>query len=633
MRLELLLIGSTLFLIAQILRAVRWQLLLPNDFQTSKRNLLLYTSLGGFINLLVPFKLGDLMRAYIFSKQESANFGFSFASIATERFTDALVVLFVLFGMHLFYDIHFDINFYEILYAISAIILIVALISRNRYFRKFIFSFSSIWNKEIQFLVLDFFRSLVIQFTSKRFMSLRYILISQFMWLFYASSYYIFYLYIKSKSFLDVWNIFHGSYVNSIFQNFQLDQSFYSIVGGVILFFLMPLAVVIVYNVLISTISKKTPVSSLIFRLISQSGVYGSFGVPTAFATRHAYENFLLSYFTSNQGLMSQVGNIGFNDSKIIRTYAGSSGAVTALISRGDEFRIRKVISNHLSHKLKDQYNWLLKTKTKLPLVKVYEFIETPDFSYYEMPYETGSVDFYEWLHTGQIDHVRNILLDLANILSEHHRNNLKKKNSALLDSYIIEKIHQNINKISEIVSSLVDVYEFKINGEVYSLREWDFLLNSELIKKVITDTLQTDIHGDLTLENIIISPAHKIFIIDPNPSTIYKTGLMDWGKLLQSLHMGYEFLSRNSKCSYDKKNINYFLSKSTRYEDFYQIVTQEIIDRFGMLGYREARFHEIIHYLRLVPYKFDQSTESGLLFFAVTCQVIREYQNTFKNA
>ena len=58
---------------------------------------------------------------------------------------------------------------------------------------------------------------------------------------------------------------------------------------------------------------------------------------------------------------------------------------------------------------------------------------------------------------------------------------------------------------------------------------------------------MYSDIHGDLTIENLICrreSEKEKdYYIIDPNTGNVHDSPNLDYSKLLQSLHGGYEFL------------------------------------------------------------------------------------------
>jgi aminoglycoside phosphotransferase (APT) family kinase protein len=143
--------------------------------------------------------------------------------------------------------------------------------------------------------------------------------------------------------------------------------------------------------------------------------------------------------------------------------------------------------------------------------------------------------------------------------------------------------------------------------------------------------TSQTDIHGDLTIDNLIIKNDRQWMMIDPNPTSVFKVGLMDWGKLLQSLHKAYETLARGANIECGPNYINLAFQRSDRYEQLYGVVMEELRLLYGKQGIKEALLHEIIHYLRLIPYKLKVEDQSGLLFFAVTCILIREFKEQYE--
>mgnify|MGYP005996807611 CR=1 FL=1 len=128
----------------------------------------------------------------------------------------------------------------------------------------------------------------------------------------------------------------------------------------------------------------------------------------------------------------------------------------------------------------------------------------------------------------------------------------------------------------------------------------------------------------------MIIYGSKNWILIDANPSTSYKSALMDWAKLLQSLHSGYEYLDRHGKVVFNQKSIGYVAYRSDKYQELYMYLISELERKYGEDGVKEAFLHEIIHYLRLLPYKFKFNDEKGLLFFAVTCKIIREFKSSY---
>jgi len=93
------------------------------------------------------------------------------------------------------------------------------------------------------------------------------------------------------------------------------------------------------------------------------------------------------------------------------------------------------------------------------------------------------------------------------------------------------------------------------VNGvELPTLKNYFKILNVEYLKSIFKYDEYSDIHGDLTIENIIgildnyintsINKKYReYYFIDPNTGNIHDSPFLDYAKLLQSLHGNYEFL------------------------------------------------------------------------------------------
>jgi len=93
--------------------------------------------------------------------------------------------------------------------------------------------------------------------------------------------------------------------------------------------------------------------------------------------------------------------------------------------------------------------------------------------------------------------------------------------------------------------------------------------------------------HGDMTLENAIVSN-DQIYLIDPNtPDGVYTSWLLDVGKIYQSLRYDYEGTFRGAASAIDKPALLAFVDCSL-----------DSTDRaYGALC-------EGIHYIRMLKYK-----------------------------
>lgn len=507
-----------------------------------------------------------------------------------------------------------------------------ALISYSNRFKKIIYWISSLWNPSIQISILDFFWTLTLQIKHKRFISQHYIGFTILMWTSYFSSYACFSLAFPSLLPAEVFELFHSSNLNGALTTAYETGYSTKVIIGLALFLLMPILLAVMYSALFRTNFNIYQLRNF-FKYLSQSFSLSTFGLPSSFSGKGVYSNFLHSHFSNNIDLLSKIGVQGFEDCKISRVFSGGSGAITAIIEKPQGLSIRKVANLSETQKLEEQYTWLKSASIKgLPVTAVSNFINHKDFCYYEMPYLLGSIDMHEWIHAVPIQHSRQVLNNLIHVISVYHTSNLiGEPKTNQLNDYLNSKVIENISLIKDSVSQLIDPLDFKINDEPFSIREWEFLENLDLLKLIIKNTTQTDIHGDLTIDNLIIDGDHSWMLIDPNPSTIFKSALMDWGKLLQSLHTGYEFLDRDTKVIFDQKSIKYPSYRSDRYQELFTHLLSELKHRYGDAGIQEAFLHEIIHYLRLLPYKFKINDEKGLLFFAVTCVMIREFKDRYE--
>lgn len=625
-------LGMCLFLVGQIIRAIRWQILLPENAHHKKHQLLLYTSIGSLLNTVIPFRVGDLVRSILLSRGiKSIRFSTSLTSVLIERISDSIAIMIVIVLVNYFYPSE-SLTIAAWMLIIPGIVFGTSiLVSRSNQFRKIIYWISSLWNPSIQISILDFFWVLTLQIKHKRFISRQFIISTALMWWSYFSSYALFSLAFPKLLPIEVFKIFHSDNLQGTLATAYETGYNSEFIIGLALFLLTPILLAVIYSALFKK-NINIHQSTKFFKYLSQNFSLSVFGLPSSFSGKGAYSNFLHAHFSSNIDLLSKLGTQGFEDCKISRVFHGGSGAITAVIERPKGLSIRKVANLSEAIKLKDQYVWLKSAAKKgLPVTAAFNFVHDSNFCFYEMPYIIGSIDMYEWIHAVPIEHSKYALNNLIQIISEFHSKNSKGEPEAShLNNYLNRKVIENIDFIRDLISQLIDPLNFRINGETYSMKEWDFLENIDLLKSIIGSTTQTEIHGDLTIDNLIIDGAQNWMLIDPNPSTIFKSALMDWGKLLQSLHAGYEFLDRDTKVVFEQNSIKYPSYRSDRYQALFNNLLSELRHRYGESGIKEAFLHEIIHFLRLLPYKFKVNDEKGLLFFAVTCTIIREFKESY---
>jgi uncharacterized protein (TIRG00374 family) len=90
-----LLLAVPLYYISFLFRALRWRSLLSNNDLTLK-SLLSALFMGYTANNLLPARMGEIYRAYMFGKKEGLKRSTVFASILLERIFDGVIIFFIL---------------------------------------------------------------------------------------------------------------------------------------------------------------------------------------------------------------------------------------------------------------------------------------------------------------------------------------------------------------------------------------------------------------------------------------------------------------------------------------------------------------------------------------------------------
>jgi len=92
--------GVAVYFVSVWFRAWRWAFLLRSSKQVSANRLFPVVVIGYMGNDVLPFRLGEVLRAYVLWRKEKINVGTTLTTAVLERLFDGLtMVLFVLFGL------------------------------------------------------------------------------------------------------------------------------------------------------------------------------------------------------------------------------------------------------------------------------------------------------------------------------------------------------------------------------------------------------------------------------------------------------------------------------------------------------------------------------------------------------
>ncbi|WP_432372856.1 lysylphosphatidylglycerol synthase domain-containing protein [Pantoea allii] len=624
------LLSIVLLISGHALRVRRWGLLLEEEQKHKRSEQYLSLATGYFINFLLPLRVGEIVRALMFSFLTKKNIFSSLASVIVERTLDALVVFIILTpaiqllnGESFYFP---NLITYSILLAIT-----ISLILSSKFVisRRMMNSVFNIFNDNISFILRHFSWSFN-EVLTRLFLSFKsFLLNTLLMWSFYLASFY----YVTAS-------------LNLKFDNFYLfflNNPFHSTLGIIIeqlsiihifmlcAYFLCPIVFIAIYQV------AKNKFNFYPVKLVNWF-TSTTLVIPNKedlFATKEQYKLFLTRTFKTEVDIVSDFYQNGIgNDTILHRLFHGGSDALTSLISCNGNLYVRKYAKKNGMDKLKLQSAWLNENKLSLPLAQITQEYKHESFYTYDMPYSNQSIDFYEFIHSSAIDKSWNILLKVNNKLNEfHHSGMASHADKETIKKYVTEKAVSNFNKIVELATPIFRNDIVNINNNHINLQSISNWINDPNFHHKFKHTTVATIHGDLTIENIIINKEldNGWFIIDPNVGNIFETPLIDHAKLMQSLHFGYESLNRTILCL--SKDDDFFITfyRSYQYSKLFENYKKWLIESFGDDYLREVFLHEIIHYLRLVPYKFRKDQNVGIAFTACALLLIQEYINTYE--
>ena len=614
--------------LAHFIKILRWRLFIEIYEEPRNRNLIQALSLGYLINLFFPFRvIGDFFRAIYSGKKMKNSYSLSFSTVIVDRILDIITVgiLFYIFYVFSIYNKQIEKSFrFYMLFSVLIISLIILFYFFKRYIKIISLELASLFNTNIELNILKFMWALIWNFKDifLKINKFKILIITTLMWLLYTFSYYLFSLFLLSQNYnFRLVDIFFLLFSKDIF-----GTDFLLIEKKVSIFFYIYMITPIIIMLLISkffmikTYSKK-----------NHREIEDYFNLFPNQDNKEKLE-FLRKYFLDKD--KSYIDNYLKINQKItiIRDFSAGSNATTMLCMKKDEIFYRKYSFEDIE-KLYEQVEWIIENKKrKLPLPEIIRKEKTNNYCYYDMLYKPTSIPLFEYIHSTPFEEtwemIENILKKLEEVL---YTNKLRKADTESINKYIDLKVRDNITKIydSKILKKLLRYDEVIINGKSYkNLSYYLKYLSKEYLYDIFRDDIYSDIHGDLTIENIICNlntMEEKYYIIDPNSENINNSANLDYAKILQSIHGGYEFMMRTYDISVEENQINFLFIKSQAYSYLYKKLNEYMNSKFEKEKIRSIYFHEIVHWLRLMPYKLKKDGKRALIFYSGLLMVLND--------
>ena len=340
--------------------------------------------------------------------------------------------------------------------------------------------------------------------------------------------------------------------------------------------------------------------------------------------------NFNISFGTANELKKVENNNIFYlyNDKiisdnfSILEDLSGMSEANTFLIKNKNSKFIRKIASDEAAIKLKNQYQYIIENKY-LKLPKILNKYEKDNIFYYDMEYFANGETFFTAIHYFSVEKSLKTLNEILNSLNKSYitiNNDNKYYNNLFYEKYINNNINISLSNLQ--IKYLQKYDNFFVNDievpNILNLNEYLKLYNSNLNYDI------KNIHGDLTIENILVDTNGNYIIIDPSP--MYNNIFAEYSKLFQSLHGKYEYLKNSNSWSIEKNSIKYADYSTQKYSDIFNYIKQFIVDNYGNEGLKATYFYEAVCHLRTLSYMVRLNKNNSVLMLALSGLALNEW-------
>lgn len=619
--------------VAHMIRVQRWKQFIRIYEKPDSKSLVQSLAAGYLLNFFLPFKFGDLFRAWMAGKKMKNGVGFAAATVAMDRYLDIIavgIIFIILRCLNRGADTPDTIFFYVCL-SLAALIGTALLWYFRKYVKKILKRVASIFNTKLEFAFLKFCFSLISSFKDiYKVVKGRLLLVTVEMWGLYLLSYFTFSKFLTGRgSAVKTVDIFYLLFAkDSLLSGGKdtLDLFFTTAQGSwFAVFLILPVIFLFLFSFAAGLYGEKAEEKNDYLNLIPHVNDKEKVAFLELYFESEK-SSYVKKYLEINRNIL------------IINDYSAGSNATTMLCMDGNRNFFRKYAFGEDGEKLFEQIKWLKRFQTHLPLAEVIDHEKEQDFCYYDMTYDSRAVGLFNYAHSMPKENAwRTIQRVMECLEGSLYGINSRRADADTIKTYIEEKVTKNIEKImnAKQFRKLMEYDEVVINGETYkNLPYYLPQLEKTRLFEIFQNDSYSEIHGDLTVENIICTRKPEgeddFYIIDPNTGNIHESPNLDYAKLLQSLHGGYEFLMVMKNVEISQNRIDFIFTKSDIYVYLYHMLDSYLTEKFSEETVRSIYYHEIVHWLRLMPYKIEKSGKRALLFYAGMLMVMNDVEDKF---
>jgi hypothetical protein len=620
-----------IFILSIVLRGLRTQYLVSKYANVAFLEHLKAISVGYYFDFLLPFRLGQILRAYYFSRKTQLSFGFSFLAILIEKTVDVVLLISTLVAVFVFsgeQSLSFNTTAIISTFSVISLFGIVTLaIIQSPLYLKFISFLSGKMSETFatQFKHSIWSATFVLQKVSKDFYFwTKYLALALAGWILY-----LFGLFIYYSDFSDPRNTIVSSLTLNLNGGFDFVSEKFLASQGVAL-----LLTYIIISVLGSV--------SLVNFIKNPKNL--TFGYSRYFFDVHkdpSYldrKGFIGNYFSNNPLYIGIHNDLIQERFEIVGYFKGGSDAITLLLKKDNSTFVRKFVALEKQFRLKSQFNWLCQHQSD-SFVRVLGDGASEHYYFYDMEFLANHESFFNLIHRLPVDLSKNVLEQVFMTLEKEVYSTSALREDR--DNFFIYLEKCFFTRIATAAKLDMRVLEFLsaenvfINGKSYegALLLMDRILgDSATVSKLAHITPSKSIHGDLTVDNILLAKDSTSVLIDPSDDNEFTGLVIDVARMLQSLRFGYEFLTRSKEdlvfeAHSSSVSLVFTNYRSKEYEDLEDFFTEKLVPR--LLHHSEIDnlyFHVAILYFRMINHQLRIAPQLGLKYLAIGTIALNEY-------
>lgn len=620
MKICLFLLAAALLTLGHWFKTLRWQQFVSVYEDSRRKSLMNALAAGYLVNFCLPLHAGDLLRTWMAGRHMKNGIGLSLATVFVDRFLDVVTTGLFFLALALARpaaDLGRAAVSYGVLISVLLALLALAVWLRAP-LKRCVGRFCGLFNARLERCLLLFFWALISACKDMRSRLNKWTLLrnTALMWGCYFASYGLLARLLDWPFAQILLMLFGSDSLRSSTLLTVLSSGAAPYVTGIwSLYLLLPLAVLL----LLAALKLHVPGQA-------RSGAVAL--IPQA--ERAAQLQFLRQYFDG--GIREYLQDyIAMNrDVTILRDLSAGSAATTMLCLRDQNLFYRKYAFGQDGKKLWQQAQWIRAHSRELPLPEILGETQGPESYCYDMAYRTSSVNFFEYIHCHSTEESWQMLSAILETLRTRLYRDARPAEPPVIRQYVAEKVEKRLRDVLEAgeLKALTQGDTICINGAAYrNLPALLGLFSRENLLQVFAEDPVTEIHGDLTIENLVADPAapQGFYLIDPNTGNVLDSPYLDYSKLLQSLHGKYEFLRMVSDYEVSPGSVEFLFSYTTNYARLYERYDRWLTETFSPAQVRSIYCHELVHWLRLMPYQLKKAGKRAAVYYAAFILVLND--------